>query len=182
MIVHAGRLHVHGMYDRSISQPSFHFDFGGLVMPFRPVQPWHGLVHLGVLAFSATGMFLGIYARGAAAVFALSYAYFVLSERTMFNNHYYLYVLLAALLALVNPTQAFVVGPAYRARTPVPAWQRSLLRLQVPTACQTAGCHWSGFATTCGCRCASCTCTLASPSSMWTGWPTTSRCARSAPA
>ena len=119
MVVHIARLHFHGMYERSILSPSFHFDFGR-PLPFTPSKPWHGHTHLVLMTIAATALTLGWRTRMSAAAFATLYAGFVLSDRTMFNNHYYLYVLIAGLLCLIQP-----------AATHACRWRLTLLRVQV---------------------------------------------------
>lgn len=129
MLVHVLRLHFLGMYDRSLVQPSLNFPYD--VAPFvqPPKSSAGALCHLGGLGTCALGIALGVIGRAPCLLFALLYSYFVLCERTMFNNHYYLYVLFAAALALVRADHAFVLK---RQRSePLRAWQLWLLRLQV---------------------------------------------------
>lgn len=138
MLVHVARLHVHSMYQRSVLEPAFHFHF--LPPPWdrllAPSVPHHGTAHLVLLGASALALALGLHARLAAAVFAILYALFVLSERSMFNNHYYLYTILAALLALVGANDTLALD-AVRARArgrplaPMERWKLRLLRLQI---------------------------------------------------
>ena len=146
MVVHAWRLYALGMYERSVVMPKLHFSYSVFGFELRPVLPWsrpttmvEGHCHLLLIASSALGVACGIRTRSCALVFALSYASFVVCERTMFNNHYYLYVLLALLFALVDvqrrPTEATGrlgsgrLQPAGHAT--VAAWERDILRLQV---------------------------------------------------
>ena len=90
MAVHVARLHFHGMYARSVLQAPIHFHFWA-PLPFVPTEPWHELAHLGSLGALAVCVMVGVGSRPCAALFALLYAAFVLSERSMFNNHYYLH-------------------------------------------------------------------------------------------
>ena len=147
MLVHVLRLHLLGMYDRSVVQPRIHFYYEALGVELRP--PW-GLFppsstageryHMALIGFSAFGIMIGVFTRTCAATFALGYLMFVLSEKSMFNNHYYLYVLLAGLVSLVGADQAFTVWGLFprandaagaREAAPLKAWQRDLLRFQV---------------------------------------------------
>ena len=52
------------------------------------------------LVIAALGIAFRVWPRACAAAFVVGYTAFVLSDRTIFNNHYYLYALVAALLAL----------------------------------------------------------------------------------
>ena len=122
MLVHVARLHFHGMYWRSVVAPPFHFTLSGVQLPV-PSTPRAAYTHLMFLALSAAGLALGMWPRLCASAFATAYAYFVLCERTMFNNHFYLYAIFAALLVLIG-------GPSRRAST-LCWWQRALLRAQL---------------------------------------------------
>ena len=92
-----------------------------------------GLLHLGALALCATGIALGVRCCTCCYVFAILYAYFVLCERTMFNNPYYLYILIALLLANSDVCHTFAMDERVKNhRMPRPrAWQLWLLRCQV---------------------------------------------------
>ena len=122
MLVHVARLHFHGMYWRSVVAPPFHFTLSGVQLPALST-PRAAYTHLMFLALSAAGLALGMWPRLCASAFATAYAYFVLCERTMFNNHFYLYAIFAALLVLIG-------GPSRRAST-LCWWQRALLRAQL---------------------------------------------------
>ena len=123
MVVHAGRLHAHGMYERAVRIPAlrFPYDIVGIELALAlPTSAAGELMHLGGLVIAALGIAFRVWPRACAAAFAVGYTAFVLSDRTIFNNHYYLYALVAALLALCGSD------------TPTaPAWHRGLFRLQV---------------------------------------------------
>ena len=180
MLVHVVRLHVHGLYSRSVLMPGFHFDFGFAVpVPSSDVA---GMAHLVALGIAALGVAVGVHSRACALAFALLYGWFVLCERTMFNNHFYLYTLLATLLSLIKAQQRFALCPhAGRAGDRCHAWERAALRTQLcivrghtrrsPSARQRAATTVT-LASVPHCRC---TCTRASPSSTPTGSSTRSQ-------
>ena len=130
MLVHVVRLHVHGLYSRSVLMPGFHFDFGFAVpVPSSDVV---GTAHLVALGFAALGVAVGVHSRACAFAFALLYGWFVLCERTMFNNHFYLYTLLATLLSLIKAQQRFALCPRPgRAGDRCHSWERAALRTQL---------------------------------------------------
>ena len=130
MLVHVVRLHVHGLYSRSVLMPGFHFDFGfAIPVPSSDVV---GAAHLIALGVAALGLAVGVRSRACAFAFALLYGWFVLCERTMFNNHFYLYTLLAILLSLVEAQQQFTLRPrAGRAGDRCRSWERAALRAQL---------------------------------------------------
>ena len=132
MLVHVVRLHLFGLYHRSLVLPRFHFDLG-LSVPV-PSSATAGAVHLTALGVAALGIALGVRTRACAAVFAVLYGWFVLCERTMFNNHFYLYTVLSGLLALVEARQRFaLVRRAGRAADGGSClwWERAALRVQL---------------------------------------------------
>ena len=148
MLVHTVRLHIHGMYERNVMEPAYHFryDLAPFIAP--PSSADWARLHLLLLGISSTCVALGVLTRVASGCFAVAYAYFVLCERSMFNNHYYLYTLLALLLALAGPVAeqkaslARLVAAATARRRgsslpqpnqaqPTVAWLMRLLRLQV---------------------------------------------------
>ena len=146
MVVHAFRLHAHGMYERSVINPAFHFRyrFNGheLMLPLPETESGARL-HLLLLGIAAAGVMLGIATRYCALTFALAHVAFVLSDRTIFNNHYYLYELFATLIAIVRADSVYSL-PSWHRGAPesspsIPIWQRSLLRLQVGIVYAYAG-------------------------------------------
>ena len=130
MLVHVVRLHVHGLYSRSVLMPGFHFDFGFAVpVPSSDVA---GTAHLVAIGIAALGVAVGVHSRACALAFALLYGWFVLCERTMFNNHFYLYTLLATLFSLIKAQQRFALCPrAGRAGDRCHSWERAALRTQL---------------------------------------------------
>ena len=180
MLVHVVRLHVHGLYSRSVLMPGFHFDFGFAVpVPSSDVV---GTAHLVALGFAALGVAVGVHSRACAFAFALLYGWFVLCERTMFNNHFYLYTLLATLLSLIKAQQRFALCPRPgRAGDRCHSWERAALRTQLcivrahtrrSSFCPLVRCDRSDPCLGLGRRC---TCTRASPSSTPTGSSTRSQ-------
>lgn len=132
MLVHVVRLHLFGLYHRSVLLPGFHFHLG-LSVPV-PASVAAGAAHLTALGVAALGIALGVRSRACAAVFAVLYGWFVLCERTMFNNHFYLYAVLSGLLALVEARQRFaLVCRAGRAADGASClwWERATLRAQL---------------------------------------------------
>ena len=131
MLVHVCRLHFLSMYRRSVLEPTFHFQYE-LAPVIPPTSEAVAQVHLGALAVCSLGIALGLCCRTCCVAFALLYTYFVLCERTMFNNHYYLYILIATQLAIADTCHLLAVGGAFSGRAQKPqVWQVWLLRLQL---------------------------------------------------
>ena len=157
MLIHSWRLHVHEMYARSVLHPRFRFHytmFGIELIPWLPSTTFGAHCHLLLLCISSLGIALGVGTRCCAAVFAVAHLAFVLSDRTIFNNHYYLYELLAVLIACTGCDGAYALVGAVKAALstsaeaasaekarflPTPTWQRLLFRLQVVLVYAYAG-------------------------------------------
>jgi hypothetical protein len=89
MLLHTCRLHVHGMYHRTVLLPAIRFDYtiGGIqLVPWLPTSESGALCHLLLLCLSSLGIALGAFTRLCAASFGLLHLAFVLSDRTIFNN------------------------------------------------------------------------------------------------
>lgn len=103
------------------------------LFPF--VEPWPApwlRVHFAVLAAAASGIVLGLFYRLSALLFFLGYLYVFLLDKGQYNNHYYLIVLLAFLMAVV-PAQRWASVDQMRHPRPavVPYWSLLLLRAQI---------------------------------------------------
>ncbi|HEX6245189.1 MAG TPA: HTTM domain-containing protein, partial [Polyangiales bacterium] len=100
------RFLAYGWIDRFFVEPKFHFKYWLFewVEPL-PAGPMHALfAALGVLALC---MALGLYFRLSAALFTLGFGYLQLLDVANYLNHYYLALLLGALLALSPAARAF---------------------------------------------------------------------------
>src|SRR5688572_6792256 len=94
-------------------EPRFHFTY----YPFDWVRPLPGvgmyLLFL-ALAILALAIAAGFCYRLACALFAAGFTYFFLLDATNYQNHYYLIILLAWLLALLPANRAVSVDAAWR--------------------------------------------------------------------
>ncbi len=130
-----------GQIPQVYGEPTFFFTYPG----FHWVEPWPvwGMyVHYGVLALLAFMILLGAWARVAAALFTLGFAYTQLLDITNYLNHHYLVVLLGGLLVFVPANAAWSVDVRRRPelrREHVPAWIVWLVRFQVGVVYVFAG-------------------------------------------
>jgi hypothetical protein len=113
--------------------PPIHLTYLG----FDWVRPWPGIgmyVHFWVMLASAIGVAVGLFYRASALLMLLTFTHAFLIERSLYNNHYYLQLLLA-LLANVIPLHCQWSVDAWRRpaifRPMLPRWTLSLLRFQV---------------------------------------------------
>ncbi|MCX7409816.1 MAG: HTTM domain-containing protein [Planctomycetales bacterium] len=113
--------------------PAFHFTY----YLFDFVRPWPGVgmtLHFLALLLLALCVAAGFLYRVATVLFALGFTYFFLLDRTNYQNHYYLLMLVSWTLVLLPlnrcaAVDAFV-GLAARSDT-VPAWCLWLLRFHI---------------------------------------------------
>lgn len=114
-------------------KPDFHFTYYG----FDWVQPFslNGM-RLFFLGMSLLGVSVasGLIYRITAPLLALAFTYFLLLDRTNYQNHYYLLMLLGYVMAILPAHRLCsidaVIWPALRSET-VPAWTLHLLRFHV---------------------------------------------------
>jgi len=111
----------------------FHFTWPG----FSWVEPWPGygmvLQFIGML-LAAIMIAVGTMYRPAAIVFALGFTHFFLIDRTNYQNHYYLILLLSWLMVFLPANRVFSVdvlnGAVIRSLT-IPRWSLLLLQFQI---------------------------------------------------
>lgn len=113
--------------------PKFYFTYE--LFPFvTPLPgPWLYLVFF-VMGLSALGIAVGLFYRASAVIFFFSYTYIFLLDKTQYNNHYYLIILLAFLFIWVDAHRWASIDqklrPALRAEV-VPFWQIFIFRAQI---------------------------------------------------
>lgn len=114
-------------------QPKFHLTYFG----FEWVKPWSadGMYLLFVSMFlGGIGVALGVYYRLSALIVLYTFTHAFLIERTQYNNHYYLIVLLALLVNVIPMHHGWSVDAArHPGRFPqtLPLWTAWLVRFQV---------------------------------------------------
>lgn len=114
-------------------EPKFHFTYYG----FDWVQPWPGsgmYLHFIAMALLGTAIAVGFYYRAATILFALALTYVFLLDRTNYQNHYYLLVLISwlmTLLPLSRTMSADVVLGITTSISKVPRWMLWLTRFHI---------------------------------------------------
>jgi vitamin K-dependent gamma-carboxylase len=105
----------YGWVDAFFLEPRFHFKYWGFAWVEPLPSPWlHGLFWL--LFVLALGIAAGAFYRACAVCFALGLAYVQLIDVTTYLNHYYLALLLAALLAAAPAARVWSLDARWRAR------------------------------------------------------------------
>lgn len=110
---------------------------------FPYVAPWPGRwlhVHFALMGLAAAGIALGCFYRWSALLFCVTYGYAFLLDKALYNNHFYLIVLLSFLLCLVQADRWASLDLVRRPRPSlVPLWNLWLLRAQIAVVFIFAG-------------------------------------------
>lgn len=121
-----------GLYVPYFALPHLHFPY----VSFIRTWPDGGDIrfHFIVMGVAAAFIALGLFYRISAVVFFLAFGHFFLMDKFLYNNHYYLYALLAFLLIFVDAHRAWSLDAFFRpviARHSAPFWNVALLRAQI---------------------------------------------------
>ena len=131
--VSAVRFIAYGWVERFFVQPRYMFKYWGFSW-VRVWPAWGMYVHLGVLAVLGLCVAVGYRYRLTALLLWLCFGYLQLIDASLYLNHYYFIVLLAALLVILPLGSAGSLdvrrNPSARVRH-FPAWYTYLLRFQV---------------------------------------------------
>ena len=113
--------------------PAFHFawDF----FPWLKPWPGHGMtLQFALMMLAALLIAAGAFYRVSTAVFAVGFSHFFLLDRTNYQNHYYLILLLSWIMVVLPANRAFSVdafnGTVCASRR-VPRWSLLLLQFQI---------------------------------------------------
>lgn len=121
-----------GLIDQGFFAPKILFKFDGFGWVAPVSQPFM-LAVLAVMGVSALLLAFGLFFRWACWVFALSYAFIFFQEKGYYNNHIYMFILVAVLLSATHadrflaPFREKREGQAIH----VPRWQQFILQAQV---------------------------------------------------
>lgn len=143
------RFLAHGWVDEYFVRPKFHFKYWGFGW-VEPLPPPFIHVFFVVLAVACVFVTLGLFYRGAAALFAVGFTYLQLLDVTIYLNHYYLATILAWLLAIAPANRTWSIDAWWRRRRDaakglaprpptLPAGWLYLLRFQVGVVYTFAG-------------------------------------------
>ena len=117
------------LIDDGFMKPYLLFKYDGFGFVDRlPRTAMFGL--LATLALSAVGIASGILFRLSCIVFALIQCYFLLLEKAYYNNHIYLFVLIAFLLSWTAADHFFSFKPQNKRLLSIPFWQQFMLQAQ----------------------------------------------------
>lgn len=117
-----------GLISNGLLAPQVLFKYDGLAW-VQPLPEPVMLAILGVMGVSAALIAAGLLFRWSCWAFSLSLSYFLFQDKSYFNNHIYLFILLGILLSFTDADRFL----SLRARkyAAVPRWQQFILAAQV---------------------------------------------------
>lgn len=119
-----------GLIEKGLLAPRvlFKYDGFGWLHPFsEPVM----LGILGLAGLAALFVALGVLFRWSCWVFALGLSFLFFQEKSYYNNHIYLFILLAVLLSFTRADGFMSLRSKNRAFDAVPRWQQFILQAQI---------------------------------------------------
>jgi len=109
--------------------PSVQFSYDGFTWLKPLSEPMmDGIVWI-LLGFALL-MTLGFWFKWAARLFAIGYSYLFLLDKSIYNNHIYLYILLAIMLSFTDADQFLAVRKRKELRA-IPRWQQWIFQFQI---------------------------------------------------
>jgi hypothetical protein len=106
---------------------NFHYDFFRWLSPLPEI--WMNVLLYLLLACSIA-ITLGIFFKWSCRILAIGYAYIFLIDKSIYNNHIYLFILLAVLLSLTDADKSFSIIRK-TSWFKVPRWQQLILQFQI---------------------------------------------------
>ncbi|MBK6994068.1 MAG: HTTM domain-containing protein [Lewinellaceae bacterium] len=119
-----------GMVNAFFVSPKLNFPYEGLEW----LKPLPAPILTGILYIMLACAFLimfGVIMKWAARLFAVCYLYIFLLDKCLYNNHIYLFILLAILLSFTNADQFLSLRKRKLPGITVPRWQQFILAAQV---------------------------------------------------
>jgi vitamin K-dependent gamma-carboxylase len=122
---YAGMITPYFTKDSSIPYPGLEF-----IKPLAE-DPLRTLFYIGMAVAILTA--LGVFFRYSCFLLTLVLAYALFLNRVIFNNHYYLFILISFLLVFTNADERFSLRSVFRNKPKVniPYWQYFILQLQI---------------------------------------------------
>jgi uncharacterized membrane protein YphA (DoxX/SURF4 family) len=133
MVYEVYRYHVNNRIPYYYLEPNFYFTYELFPFVVPPPGQWMYVLFF-VMALSALGIALGFFYRISAILFFLTYTYVFLIDKAQYNNHYYLIILLAFLLMIVDAHRWASIDQKLRPGLHseyVPYWQRFIFLAQM---------------------------------------------------
>ncbi len=107
---------------------NFRYDYLKWLKPLPEL--WLNII-LGLILVCAICITLGIFFKWACRIFAAGYLYIFLLDKSIYNNHIYLFILLAFLLSFTDADKVLSLAAKKIKTFSIPHWQLFLLQLQI---------------------------------------------------
>ncbi len=107
---------------------NFSYDYLHWLQPM-PEIAMHLL--LGLLLLCAIAISLGIFFKWSCRVLAIGYAYIFLIDKSIYNNHIYLFILLALLFSMTDADGCYSLKKRSVRQQLIPRWQVLIFQLQI---------------------------------------------------
>lgn len=109
---------------------NFKYDYLKWVEPLPEV--WMNGI-LGILTVCALCITMGVFFKWVCRIFAIGYAYLFLFDKSVYNNHIYLFILLAILLSFTDADKGMSLKNRKSSVIPfqIPRWQVFILQAQI---------------------------------------------------
>ncbi|MEP6647985.1 MAG: HTTM domain-containing protein [Saprospiraceae bacterium] len=107
---------------------NFQYDYLRWIKPM-PETWMNGLLFFILLC--AVAISFGFLFKWACRLFAFGYAYILLLDKSIYNNHIYLFILLAILLSFTEADRSFSLRKNPEGIVKVPRWQQFILQFQI---------------------------------------------------
>ena len=111
-------------------EPHLNFSYDYLYW-IKPLPESVMNVIIGLLAGLAVCISLGLFFKWSCRIFALGYAYIFLIDKSIYNNHIYLFILLAILLSFTDADNTFTLKRIKHKFEFIPQWQVLILQFQI---------------------------------------------------
>jgi hypothetical protein len=119
-----------GLVENMFVLPRINFSYDGFHW-LKPMPEYYMYVLLTVLLICGVLMTTGIWFKWACRVFALGYLYLFLLDKSLYNNHIYLFILVAILLSFTDADKVYSPGAKKYPNLLVPRWQQFILQAQI---------------------------------------------------
>ena len=109
--------------------PAINFKYDYLTWLKAAPELWMNCI-LAVLLVCTIAITLGVFFKWACRLFAIGFAYIFLLDKSVYNNHLYLFILLAILLSFTEADKVLSLRRKQNADLQVPRWQLFILQAQ----------------------------------------------------
>jgi len=119
-----------GLVENMFVLPKINFKYDGFHW-LKPLPEVYLNILLGALLVAACLIAAGVLFKWACRFFAFGYLYLFLLDKSIYNNHIYLFILLAFLLSFTDADKVLAIKNKGSSGYLIPRWQQVILQMQV---------------------------------------------------